>query len=108
MPGKKQSSKRKMTMVVKQHTMDLNLDSPDELEIPSAPGLSGKAKSVIPTQPDKVLDDDKNAKNKPKIGTKRQHAIKEAIGQLIGPTEIAPEVMMLFKELKTEQGRMFE
>ena len=34
---------------------------------------------------------------------KRRNAIKEAIGQLIGPTEVDPSVMILIKELTKKQ-----
>ena len=37
---------------------------------------------------------------------RRKDEIKEAIGQLIGPTEVAPEVMQLFKQLDLEQKRV--
>ena len=33
----------------------------------------------------------------------RQKRIKDAVGELIGPTEIAPEVMGLIKSIETNQ-----
>jgi hypothetical protein len=36
----------------------------------------------------------------------RKKIIKNAIGVLIGPTEIAPEVMVLIKKIQIEQTRV--
>lgn len=37
---------------------------------------------------------------------KRNKIIKEALGELIGPTEIAPELLMWIKEIQVEQKRV--
>lgn len=38
----------------------------------------------------------------------RRNVIKEAIGELIGPTEIAPEVMILIKAVQNQQKALEE
>ena len=40
------------------------------------------------------------------LAYKRSCIIKEAVSTLIGPTEIAPEVMLLIKGLQNEQMRV--
>lgn len=52
---------------------------------------------------EKISSNSGSSKVDPAIRKKRRNAIKEAVQELIGPSEIAPEVMMLIKQIQVKQ-----